>query len=313
MPPSAALLVGLALLYAGAELTVRGARSLGLRAGLSPVLVGLTFVAFGTSAPELVVSLRGALQGHDGLALGNVVGSNICNILLILGLCSLVRPMEVHAQLLRVDVPLLVGVSTLTAGLLLLLGGLGRLGGACLLGGLAVYTISSVRRARLESEAVVAEVRAAQPEPGSRAWLDVAFALLGLGLLVGGGAAFVDGAAALAARLGVPANIIGLTVVAVGTSLPELASSLLAAVRAQGDIALGNVVGSNLFNLLGILGIVALIQPVGMGGVQLRDLVVMLAAALLLFAFLYSRRRLERWEGAVLLVGYGLYLASLVP
>jgi cation:H+ antiporter len=306
-----ALLVGLALLVAGAEATVRGARSLGLRIGLSPVIVGLTIVAYGTSTPELVVSTAATLEGQDGIALGNVVGSNICNVLLILGVCALVRPMEIHTRVLRVEAPLLVVASALALGLLAL-GQFGRFAGVVLVTGLVVYTILTVRIARAESAEVEAEIAEAQPAASERLWLDLGLTSLGLALLIAGGTIFVRGASGSAAALGIPPAIVGLTLVAVGTSLPELAASLFASLRGQGDIAIGNVVGSNLFNLLGVLGMAAIVDPISPIGVGWRDLGVMLASAAVLFIFLHTRRRLERWEGVTFLVAYAVYLYAIV-
>ncbi len=310
---SASLLSGgLLLLYFGAQLLVRGAETLGVRLGISPLVAGLTIVAFGTSAPELVVSVRAAVQGYPGIAVGNIVGSNICNIALILGCAALIRPIKIHAQLVRWDVPILIGVSLLLC-LLWLGGGLGLHAGAVLLTGIVVYTASSVRRARRETAEVLEEISAAVPTPTRSAWRDLLWVGLGLAGLIGGGTLFLDGAVRVAELLDVPRSIIGLTVVAVGTSLPELASSLVAAVRGQGDIAVGNVVGSNIFNILGILGVTALVHPIEPGGVGWSDLGVMVALTLVLFVFVHTRRAIDRWEGGVLLLGYALYLYWLIP
>ena len=306
------LALGLALLLAGAELLVRGASRLALLAGVSPLVVGLTVVAYGTSAPELVVSTTATLEGQDGIALGNVIGSNISNTLLVLGLCALVRPMETHARVLRVEAPLLVAVSALVLGLLSF-GHFGRLAGAALILGLALYTLLTVKLERAESAKVRAEIGSSQPPVSGWVTLDLLLVALGLCLLAGGGVLFVEGASATAAALGVPPAIVGLTLVAVGTSLPELASSLLASIRGHGDIAIGNVLGSNLFNLFGVLGIAALVDPISADGIGWRDFSVMLASAAALFLFLHTRRRLERWEGALLLCAYGAYVYSLAP
>ena len=300
------------LLYVGAQLLVRGAETLGVRLGLSPLVAGLTIVAFGTSAPELVVSVRAAFHGYPGIAVGNVVGSNICNIALILGCAALIRPLKIHAQIVRRDVPTLIGVSVLLC-LLWLAEGLGRPAGAVLLAGIVVYTTSSVRRARRETSQVLEEIGAAVPTPTRSAWRDLLFIGLGLAGLIGGGALFLDGAVMTAELLGVPRSVVGLTVVAVGTSLPELASSVVAAVRGQGDIAVGNVVGSNIFNILGILGVTALVHPLGPGGIGWSDLGGMVALSSVLFLFVYTRRTIDRWEAGILLLVYALYVYWLIP
>jgi cation:H+ antiporter len=307
-----ALLGGLALLALGAEGTVRGARSFGLRIGLSPVIVGLTIVAFGTSAPELVVSTEATLEGVDGIALGNVVGSNIANVLLILGICALVRPMETHGRMLRVEMPLLIGVSALALGLLAL-GQFGRPVGVLLVAGLVAYMIVTVKLARAESAEVEAQIAGTQPSASARLWLDLGVTGLGLALLISGGALFLRGAIGSAESLGVSPAVIGLSVVAIGTSLPELATSLLASIRGHGDIAIGNIVGSNLFNLLGVLGIAAVVDPISPAGVGWRDLGVMFASTVGLSFFLHTRRQLERWEGATFLAAYAIYIYSIVP
>jgi cation:H+ antiporter len=305
-----ALLAGLALLCGGAELTVRGARSFGVRVGLSPIVVGLTVVAYGTSLPELVVSTEASLAGHDGIALANVVGSNICNILLILGVCALIGPLEVHTRILRIEAPVLVAV-TLGVAVLLLSNELRRAVGLVLVVALVAYTVWTVRLSRAESEHVAHAIGQAQPRPSSSVWRDLVLVLAGLAALIAGGTFFVQGASQSALALGVRPAVVGLTVVAVGTSLPELATSVLAAARGQGDIAIGNVVGSNIFNLSGVLGIAAAVDPIGPGGVSRTDLAAMLASAVVLFGFLYTGRRLSRKEGALLLGGYAFYLFTL--
>lgn len=313
-PPliSASLLAGgLLLLFAGADLLVRGARTLGLRLGLSPLVAGLTIVAFGTSAPELLVSLQAALQGYPELALANVVGSNICNVALILGCAALVRPIRIHTQVVRWEVPVLIGVS-LALCLLWLAGGPGRPAGSALVAGIVLYTWSSVRRARREFAEVGEEFARDVPQRPRSAWTEALEIGLGLGGLLAGSALFLKGAVMAAELLGVPRGVVGLTVVAVGTSLPELASSVVAALRGHGDIAVGNVIGSNIFNILGILGATTLVRPLGPDGVGSGDLGTMLALALVLLVFVYTQRAIERWEGGLLLLAYALYLRWLI-
>lgn len=303
--------LGAALLYGGAEGLVRGSAALALRLGLTPLVVGLTVVAFGTSSAELAVSVEAAATGAGELAIGNVVGSNICNILLVLGVSALIHPMRVHAQLVRLDVPLGLGCAVLVAGLLLD-GRLGRVEGGLLFAGLAAYVAFSVRQARRESSEVREEFGHAAPHPASAAWRDAGLLLAGLAALVGGSHLFVDGAGALARTLGVSQALIALTLVAVGTSLPELATSVVAALRAQNDIAVGNVVGSNLFNLLAILGLASLVRPLAVGAVSRVDLGVMVLASAALLP-LTAGRLLDRSRGVLLLVAYAAYLAWLWP
>jgi len=254
------LVAGLAVLVLGAELLVRGASRLALRFGVSPLVIGLTVVAFGTSSPELAVSVQSGLEGKADIALGNVVGSNIFNVLAVLGLSALVAPLVVQQRLVRFEVPLVIGISALS----LLLAQDGRIGlfdGLLLVGGLIAYTLLVIQQSRRESAAVKAEYE--QEFGGSIAgWLgrlpiQVACVLSGLGLLVLGANWLVDSAVSIARALDISEVVIGLTIVAAGTSFPELATSVVAAMRGERDIAVGNVVGSSLFNLLGILGIAA--------------------------------------------------------
>ncbi|WP_228702831.1 calcium/sodium antiporter [Salisaeta longa] len=304
-------MAGLALLTIGAEGLVRGASSLARRLGMSALLVGLTVVAFGTSAPELVVSLGAALRGSSAVALGNVVGSNIANIGLILGTAALIQALNVNAQVIRVEVPLLVLVS---AGLLALLydGTVSRLEGGLLVAALVAYLVFSIRAARREQHpAVAAEYE--EGVPPQRAWgLDALYVAGGLGLLVGGANLLVGGAITIAGALGVSEAVIGLTVVAVGTSLPELATSVVAAWRGEGDIAIGNAVGSCLFNILCILGITALVQPLSTADLQWADGAMLVGLPVLLLPLMRTEGQLRRWEGGPLLVIYAAYVAYLV-
>lgn len=310
LPDVLALVGGLALLTGGATALVRGASALALRLGLTPLVVGLTVVAFGTSAPELVVSVQAALAGAGGIAVGNVVGSNVANIGLILGLAVLVRPFAVDRSLLRRDVPVLLAV-TLGAALVLADRTVGTAEGAALVAGLAAYLVWSVRQARRDTAAAAA-VGADLPAPSGPAWRDLLLVAGGLIGLVGGADLFVGGAVALAEAAGVSSAVIGLTVVAIGTSLPELATSLVAAWRGESEIAAGNVVGSNLFNLLGILGVAALVRPIAAPGLAMADVAVMVGFTLAMAVLMLLGRRLVRLEGAALTSGYVAYLAYLV-
>ncbi len=305
------LALGLVLLTAGADVLVRGASSIASRLGLSELVVGLTVVAFGTSAPELAVSVKSAHAGQGGIAMGNVIGSNIFNIAVILGLSAMVCPLAVHLKIIRRDMPLLLAVSTLFAVLLSTGGGLSRPEGGLLVAGLVGYLAWSVAAERKPGPPGAA----GPADGGAPMRLPVALALVaaGLALLVFGARLLVDNATHLARGLGVGEEVIGLTIVAAGTSLPELATSLVAALRRQTDIAIGNIVGSNLFNLLGIAGIAALVRPVDAGGISGRDLGFMLAAAVALLPLMRSGFKIARWEGALLFAGFVAYLWAVWP
>ncbi|MCC6202473.1 MAG: calcium/sodium antiporter [Gammaproteobacteria bacterium] len=302
--------MGLVLLTFGAELLVRGGVNLGLRLGLSPLVAGLTIVAFGTSMPELAVSLNAALQGSTDVSVGNVVGSNIANIGLILGLAAVIRPMHINVRLIRVDVPLMIAVSVLFC-LLMFDGELSRVDGLLLFAGIIAFTTFSVlsaRRARA-SEQSLPEHELPQPT-GGVLW-NAGLVAAGLAALIFGARQLVDGAVDLARLAGVSEATIGLTIVAVGTSLPELATSVVAALKRMGDIAIGNIVGSNICNILCILGVSASIVPLPRGAISWFDLGVMVLFALTVLPFVRSRFTLQRWEGGLLLLGYGAYVARL--
>jgi cation:H+ antiporter len=302
---------GLLLLYLGAEALVRGSAAFARRVGLTPLVIGLTVVAFGTSAPELAVSVRAALAGTGGLAAGNVIGSNISNIALILGVSALIVPLAVHAKVIRVDIPLMILITVVTAGLCLN-GTLGRLEGAALTAGLIAYLVFSVMVARREtSVAVAAEFGADMPQATRSIWVEIALMVGGLALLVLGAQWLVDGAVTIARDLGVSDAIIGLTLVALGTSLPELATSIVAAFKRHTDLAVGNIIGSNIFNLLGILGISSLVAPLDLADIKLTDWVATLAVSLLILPLARSDSLLKRWEAVLLLVVYAGYLGYL--
>ena len=309
---------GGALLIGGAELLVRGASRLATAAGISPLVVGLTVVAFGTSAPELAVTVGSAWAGEADVALGNVVGSNIFNVLFILGLSALIAPLVVAQQLVRLDVPLMIGVSVL-ALVLGLDGGIGRLDGAPLLSGIVVYTVFLVWQSRREVERVEEEYREAfgGGEGGGEAgWsMNAGRVAIGLVLLVVGARWLVSAAVDTAEALGVSELVIGLTIVAAGTSLPEVATSVLASLRGKRDIAVGNVVGSNLFNLLAVLGLGSLVAPAGVAvssGALSFDIPVMIGVAVAALPVFFTGYVIARWEGAVFLGFYGAYTAYLV-
>jgi cation:H+ antiporter len=306
--------LGLVGLLGGAELLVRGASRLSLGLGISPLVVGLTVVAFGTSSPELAVSVAGSWSGNSAMAVGNVVGSNVFNVLLILGLSAVITPMVVQRQIVRLEAPILLGASILVA-VLCVDGAVGRVDGIGLALLLAGYTTFTVVRSRQEGRAndIVSE-EDARPTPWGYL-RDGLFIVVGLGLLVVGSDLLVDGAVAFARRLGIPEVIIALTIISAGTSLPEVATSITAALRGQRDIAVGNVVGSNVFNLLGVLGLSAAVAPAPLeltGATLSFDIPVMVGVAVLVLPIVFTGHRIDRWEGAVLLAYYAAYVGVLI-
>jgi cation:H+ antiporter len=308
------LIGGLALLAVGAEGLVRGSASLALRLGVTPLVVGLTVVAFGTGSPELVVCVEAALAGDSDIALGNVVGSNISNVALILGIAALVRPLRVRSELIRREVPLMIGVTGLLC-LLLVDGSLSRVEGSLLVAASLVYTALAYRVAsRNKSDALVEEVSGeAAALPRRRTWLDLLFIAGGVAALVLGARLLLDGAVTVAEWFGISRVVIGLTVVAVGTSLPELATSAVAAHRGEAEVAFGNVVGSNVLNILFMLGIAAAIRPISAAGLRAFDLGALVASAVLLLPVLWTGAVLSRWEGAALVAAYAAYVYTLLP
>jgi cation:H+ antiporter len=310
------LVVGVAALIIGAEVLVKGASAVAVRTGLSPVVVGLTVVAFGTSTPELAVSVGAAYRDEAGLAIGNVVGSNIFNVLGVLGLSAVVGGGLVVAQkIVRIDVPIMVGVSVLVL-LMSLDNMIGRLEGILLFAGIIAYTVWTVRSSRSETAEVEAEYDEAFAGPPTRhVAVDVAFILVGIGLLVLGAGWMVGSASEIASNLGVSDLVIGLTVVAVGTSAPELATSVVAALRGERDIAVGNVVGSNIFNILCVLGLTGIVSPSGLAvsddALRL-DLPIMLAVAIACLPVFFNGFELKRWEGALFALYYVAYVTFLV-
>jgi cation:H+ antiporter len=315
-------ILGLIALIVGAELLVRGASKLALSFGISPLVVGLTVVAFGTSSPELAVSVQSTWSGQMDLALGNVVGSNIFNVLFILGLSALVTPLLVHQQLIRQEVPIMLGVSLLLWALAAD-GGIGRWEGLMLVTFLAGYTFLLVRQSRREAAAVQAEVNIEYTEAfdgPAKGWdahwgVQVLLILGGLALLVLGANWLVEAAVGFARELGVSELVIGLTIVAAGTSLPEVATSILAAIRGERDIAVGNVVGSNIFNILGVLGISALVAPSALAvapAMLAFDLPVMVAVALACLPIFFTGNLIARWEGGLFFAYYLAYTVYLI-
>ena len=314
-----ALVVGVVCLVGGAELLVKGAATIASKLGIAPVVIGLTVVAFGTSAPELAVSVSAAFGGNADVAFGNVVGSNIGNILLILGASAVVGGLAVQQRIIRFDIPLLIVVSVV-ALLMSLDNNIGRIDGIILFAGVVVYVGWLVREARGERTDVVEEYTESVEtiEGGALErplWFNLMLVAAGLVVLVVGSQLLVNGATDIAESAGVSDLVIGLTVVAIGTSLPELATSILAAFRGQRDIAVGNVIGSNLFNLMSVLGLSAIVSNDGIpvSDVSLRlDFPVMLAATIVLVPIVWNGFQIKRWEGFVLIGFYAVYVAYLV-
>lgn len=306
-------LAGLAILVIGAEGLVRGSSALALRLGISPLVVGLTVVAFGTSSPELAVSVDSALRGASSIALGNVIGSNIANIALILGITAFIRPMLVQHSLIKEQIPTMIGVSILL-WVLLLDQTLGFWNGLLLVSGLVIYIYMSYRNSR--NDETVESVELLPGDVASlqdKVWFCLILIALGLAALVGGGMLLVDSAVELARLFNIDETIIGLTIVAIGTSMPELATSVVAALRKQSDIALGNIVGSNIFNILSILGIASIITPLSSAGFSQVDFGVMIGFAIILLPMCMTRRKLDRVEGIVLIAGYLAYMYYIWP
>ena len=313
-------IAGLVALVVGASALVRGASKLALSFGISPLVVGLTIVAFGTSAPEVAVSAGAVLGGQTDIAVGNVVGSNIFNVLFILGISALITPLVVDVQLIRQEVPIMVGASLL----LLALGLDGRIGpmdAALLLGLLVAYTVFLVVQSRRQTQAAADEYAAEVKPAEAGAWdsrmpAQIGLIIGGLAFLVVGSDWLVTAAVAFAKSLGVSDLVIGLTIVAAGTSMPEVATSITAALKGERDIAVGNVVGSNTFNILGCLGVSGLLaggDGLGMASsVMAFDIWVMLAVALACLPVFLSGREIARWEGAVFVAYYIAYVAYLI-
>ncbi|HEX6995554.1 MAG TPA: calcium/sodium antiporter [Gammaproteobacteria bacterium] len=321
------LVAGLALLVVGAELLVRGAVRTAECFGVSPLLIGLTLVGFGTSTPELVTSVQAALVGSPGIAVGNIVGSNIANVLLILGVAALIMPIAVESRALRRDGAVLLGVSLLFAAVAFSFG-LARGVGVVFVAALAAYVAYAYRQERTvgdghtaafeRAEAVAAIDPALQPccrpsRPLAAVIGHVALAIVGLAIVVVGGRVLVGAAVDLARVVGISEAVIGLTIVAIGTSMPELVTSLVAAVRRHSDVAIGNVLGSNIYNLLGIGGLTALISPTPVPEQIARtDVPFMLGITVLLVWFASTEKRLSRTEGAIFLAFYAGYVAYLI-
>ncbi|MBI5962066.1 MAG: calcium/sodium antiporter [Chloroflexi bacterium] len=307
-------IAGLIILILGADLLVRGSSHIASALGVSPLVIGLTIVAIGTASPEIAVSIQSAANGQGDLTLGNVLGSNIFNILFILGVTSIVAPIVIAEQLIRKDAPILLGASLLTLALVFD-GNLGAIDGLILLLLLVVYIVFALKQSRTESREVQKEYAEEYAKTEIRtiksAFTNILLILAGLGLLVLGSNWLVDSAVQIAKALGVSELVVGLTIVAIGTSLPEVATSVIAALKGESDIAVGNAVGSNIFNLLGVLGLGAVVSPDGISVVERVlqfDLPVMVFVALVTLPIFYIDSRISRIEGGLLLSYYVLYL-----
>ena len=299
------IIIGIVCVLKGADFLTEGAAALARRVNIPEIVIGLTIVAAGTSAPELFVSLVSALKGTPDLAVGNVVGSNTMNCMLIVGCAAMVAPMTISRSTVKKDIPFAVGASVLLM-LLALNNFLGRFDGILLLAGFVSFMVYSLRQAKNGQGDATTEEKQQNP------WLSVLYIVLGLVGLVIGSNLFVDHASSLALALGISEGVVGLTVVAGGTSLPELATSVVAARKGQSAIAIGNVIGSNVFNILLILGLTATISPLQIEGITTIDMAVMLISVTLVWLFSFTRYTVERWEGAALVGGYLVYLAWLI-
>lgn len=309
-------IAGLVLLYYGAEFLVKGGANIAVRMKISPLVIGLTLVAFATSAPELVVSVDAALKGVGNISIGNVVGSNICNIALILGLCAMITPLRVNPKLFRFDVPVMIGAILLFDIFYYFTGGINGFQALFFLMGIIFYTTWSVYKTRKEEMVEPEIIEECKEEIASvqkySMLLALFFAAAGLVGLVGGAKLFVNSAVYIARLLSVSDAVIGLTIVAIGTSLPELATSLVAALRGERDIAIGNVVGSNIFNILAIMGIAPLFSPIYAPQISLIDIGLMTFCTIILYPIMRTGYVISRKEGAFLFLTYIAYTVWLI-
>lgn len=309
------IVIGIALVLTGADRLTEGASALARRMNVPEIIIGLTIVAAGTSAPELFVSLVSALKGTPDMAVGNVVGSNTMNAMLIVGCAAMVAPMVISRSTVKKDIPFAVGASVLLM-LLSLNNHLGRWDGIILLLGFASFMVYTLMQAKKGEAAPMTDDSQQDanntPSKGGNPWLSALWVVAGLAMLVIGSNLFVDSASSVAYSLGISEGVVGLTVVAGGTSLPELATSVVAARKGQSAIAIGNVIGSNVFNILMILGLTATISPLAIEGITTLDMAVMLVSVALVWFFSFTRYTVERWEGGLLVVGYLVYLYWLI-
>lgn len=309
------LLLGIIGLYFGAEWLVGGSSKLALKVGVSPLVIGLTVVALGTSAPELAVCLRLNFEGRPDAAIGNIVGSNICNILLILGFSSLIRPLKVHRQIIRKELPILLIVSFALI-LMLINQEVAKWEGVVLCAGIVIYILSSFKGANNNNESIGEDLSLAdvsvEDRRHSKTFLLVLLLLSGLILLVLGASFFEKGGIGLAKSFGVSEAVIGLTLLAFGTSLPELATSLVACIKNEGDIIAGNAIGSSIFNILAILGITAMFKPLVVNDINLIDYSIMIGVVILCWLFVFKKMNLNRIKGGLFLCLYAGYIINIL-
>lgn len=301
---------GLLFLYIGAEGLVRGSSSLARGLGISPLVIGLTIVALGTSSPELVVSAKASFNGNGAIALGNVIGSNIANIALILALTSLIRPVLVTKQIIKKEIPIM-NISAFFMVVLIVFDKLiDRFDGFLLLIGIALYIYYNYHTSKKEKdEKVLEDFNKEIPKEVGKPLTSFLLAAAGLGVLIFGANIFVNGSVEIAIKAGLSEAIIGLTIVSIGTSLPELVTSVVAAIKKESDIAIGNVIGSNIFNLLAILGTAAVVNPISAAQISYVDLGVMILTGIIIWPLTRTGYKLDRWEGALLFAGFlGYYI-----
>ncbi len=305
------LIGGTLLLYFGAEGLVTGSSSMAFRMKVTPLVVGLTIVAFGTSSPELVVSISAALKGNSPMAIGNVIGSNICNIALILGISALIRPIKVNVKVIQTDITLMIAATILLI-ILMLDNKIQRIDGVILTIGIILYNILTIYFAkRGNAKQVNEDLDDLKKKIKRKSWIDILLIVGGLGILVLGADLFVEGASRIAKVLGASNALIGLSLVALGTSLPELATSVVAAIKDEGDISIGNAIGSNLFNILAILGFASLVHPISADGINQIDIGVLMFVTVIIFPLARIGLTLNRVKGALLVliyIGYMYYL-----
>lgn len=306
------LLAGTVLLYGGAEFLIRGGASLALRMGLPILVIGLTIMGYGTGTPELVVGVQASLADKGDIVVGNVLGSNIANMGLILGFAAICRPISVKRQLVQHDGPVMVLVSLVLCLLIAINSDIGRWKGFLLCAGLVIHTWWTVYLGKKEKEVEKEVEEETHPHLLKSVKLDLVLIIAGLLFLFFGGKLFLEGAIAVAKRFEISDAVIGLTVVAIGTSLPEFATSVVAMFRKHEDIALGNVVGSNIFNILAIVGIAAIINPIHLVNINWIDYSYMALLTIFLWFIIHTRTRITRWEGALMLISYFAYMTYLV-
>jgi len=309
----AILVIGLIILIVGGDYLVRGSSSIALRLHLSPLVVGLTIVAFGTSAPELVISIQSALKGSPDIAMGNVIGSNICNLALVLGLTSVISPVKVQSNSIRIDWPMTMGASILLY-IMIREGYLEAIEGIIMMIVLIIYLVFIIKQSRKNILASRAENELELPDaPPKQILKDIVFILIGCIGLYFGSEWFVGSAKGLALSLGVEERVVGLTVVALGTSLPELATAAVASFKGQTDLALGNLMGSNIFNILSILGITSIIKDIHVHEIILnKDIIWMLLITLMILPLMVIRREVGRVDGLILLIVYVVYIYTVI-